>query len=1125
VTMRHAPPGVRVERVPDPRPAKVAAKGGGKGGGSQSQHQPNIAPNTLRSLATVRILEVLSEGPVKGMHAAPLSLFQSVFLDGTPVVDQAGNPQFTIKEGYFREGQPSQDAIPGYPLAEAPFNVSVQMFSGVPVVRALNTPLSALRTIVRIPALYGQTDQGDVTDTSVTYGVDIAVDGGAWANVFVETISGKTTSPYERAVRIALPYTTGTLQLRLTRFDPDPGPMTQNLIYWSAYVEITDGQIAYDNTCVVAMTIDAEQFPAPPQRGYLLDGLLLDVPSNYDPVEHTYDGDWDGTFKSDWTNNPAWVLYGLLTHPRWGLGRFLDVQAIDKWSFYEAAVYNDELVPDGLGGEQIRWACNCVINTRQDAYAVLNAVASSMLGLLYWANGTVFLVQDRRAGPPTRLFSPADVDSGIFDYQGTDFRSRWTAAVVTWNDPSDQYSAVPELVLDQTLVAQQGYRDTQQTAFGCTEHAQAIRFGRWLIYTNQFETEIVTFRVGLENADLRPGEIVSISDPSRVGTRLAGRLAADDGADTLTLDAMPDSILTSPDSWTIYVTVGSAAEGERPAVYACPVVAVLPGNQVRITGKRDGMEAGCNWMASSAAVEPTHWRVAAISDRGGGSYEVLATEHHEEKYDYVDLGVLIPPPAFSLVPTGPLVPPADLTHSEYIYLDGSGTPQFGVVMSWAASPDPRVRHYTLELSGPGGDYRRFQQLVTVSQDVPAMRQGDWLAVLTGFDNLGRRTQPITYTFQPVGLTAKPQPPSAAYLTPQGALTTITWIPTQELDVSFWWIKWSPVSEGATWATATTSIARVSRQTTQVQTPTRTGTCMIKAIDSLGQESETAAVAILLDQITDRVQVAEQIEQPEWAGDLGGIYHRGYAADLLLPPPDAPEAVPPGVFPGERGVALNKTPTRVALYGFADRLDLGIVCQVSMVALVAGHGEYTGIVMSKWSPLASAAPLARGTRYAMSSWSPLAVAVPIQLSASPEWDAHIECRVSQDGATFEPWFPLKSTVISGRVFEWRLAGTIYDLNTTMHLLRCEVQCEVPTRSERGDDVALDATGHLVVTYATGFLATPSVQLTARQGLAPGGNIVLIESDAQHFKVEHRGATGAAVAGGSVDYLVQGYGGYA
>jgi hypothetical protein len=748
-----------------------------------------------------------------------------------------------------------------------------------------------------------------------------------------------------------------------------------------------------------------------------------------------------------------------------------------------------------------------------------------MLALLYWSNGTVFVAQDRRSGPPTRLFTPADVEGGLFDYQGADYRSRWTAVVVAWNDPSDSYNAASELVPDQTLIAQQGYRDTQQAAFGCTSRGQAIRFGRWNIYTNQFETEVVSFRVGLENADVRPGEIVAISDPSRAGARLGGRLLADDGPDTLTLDALPPQMVAAPGTWTIYIVIGSAAEAEKPTVFAVSVISVVSASQIIVSGKTAAMVAGCNWIAASTAVAPTHWRVASVNDRRAGSYEVLATEHHEEKFDYVDLSVLIPPPVFSLVPTGNLVPPSDLRFSEYIYLDGAGKPQFGVIMAWQASPDPRVTAYTLELSGPAGDYRNFPNIGTIGQDVPNMRQGEWLAVVRGFDNLGRRTLPILLTFTPIGLTAKPLPPSAVYLQPQGDLLTVMWVPTGELDVEFWWVKWTPDEEtSATWNEATTSIARVSRDTTQINTPTRAGTFMVKAIDSLGQESDAWTSAILIDQITDRVEVAAMIEQPAWAGDMGDNWHDG-DSELKLPPPDTPEVVPPEVFPGERGTVINADPTRVDVYGFANSLDLGIVCQVSMVAILLARGRFLGRVMRTWIPLASQVPLAAGTPYTMSTWIPLAMVMPLQMGLSPNWDAHIEARVSQDGVSFDEWVPLKSTLITGRAFEWRMVGTIYDLATTLFVLRAEVWCEVPTRAERGDDLPLDGTGHATVTYPVGFLATPSVQLTARQGLAPGGNIVVTESDRFHFKLEHRNAAGAATAGGSIDYLVQGYGGYA
>ena len=380
------------------------------------------------------------------------------------------------------------------------------------------------------------------------------------------------------------------------------------------------------------------------------------------------------------------------------------------------------------------------------------------------------------------------------------------------------------------------------------------------------------------------------------------------------------------------VTVATAADGKQACAHACTVVSVLANNQISVVGKRPDMTIGSVWMASSAIVTPRHWRVATISDQGKGSYEILASEYHEEKYAYVDQGVLIAPPPFSLIPSGPLLPPTDLIHTEYIYLDGSGTPQFGCVLSWQPSADPRVRHYTLELSGPAGDYRRFTHLATIAQDVPAMRQGQWLAVLVGFDNLGRRASQVTYNFTPIGLSATPLPPSAVFLTPQAGTLTIAWTPTGEIDVMFWWIKWSPLTDGsATWGQATTSIARVPRETTQVTTPTRTGTYMVKAIDSLGQESDVPAVSILTAQLTDRVRslatrVAEQPglhaivscctdAWPRLELILGGLTHRArviHASRLS-------RAI--------GGFSVQRDPTtRVDIYAFRPRSISGIVCR-------------------------------------------------------------------------------------------------------------------------------------------------------------------------------------------------------
>ena len=510
---------------------------------------------------------------------------------------------------------------------------------------------------------------------------------------------------------------------------------------------------------------------------------------------------------------------------------------------------------------------------------------------------------------------------------------------------------------------------------------------------------------------------------------------------------------------------------------------------------------------------------------------MLATQWDVNKHYYVDNGWFIPEPPHSLIPTGPIMPPSDINYSEYIYLDAGGTPQFAVIISWTASRDPRVTRYQLELSGPNGDYRLYDTVAGISQEVPNMRQGQWTIVLKAFDSLGRSSVPISLSFVPIGLSARPLCPTAFYATPQGGnMVTLFWVPTGEIDVMFYWIKFTGIVGGAVWDRATTSIARVDRNTTQVNTPIRYGTYLLKAIDSLGQESVDWIEVEVVPQQTERTIILDLHEEPTWAGDPGTNWHHN-VGEMWMPPPHAPEPVPPGVFPGDRGLVLNQTPTRVGVYDFANTLDLGDggYTLATMSAYVEGYGSYIGnIFMADWVPIASQDPLAQQSTTIinrMATWIPLAIAVPLAIGSSPYWDAHIEARVSVDGTTWQDWFPLKSTVITAQKFEWRMIGALYDLQTTLRAHEARVVVELPLRNVQGSDVPLDSTGHLIVTYASPFVATPTVQLTARQSLAPGGTIVIIESDRTHFELEHRDASGAAVAGSSVDYFVQGYGGHA
>jgi predicted phage tail protein len=1114
-----------VKSIPDPR--RIASKGDGKsgGGGGSQQHQPVTFPDTLRSKATARIIEVLSEGQIQG-PVTPDNWWQSIYLDGTQVADDNGTMQFSIIQADSRLGTPDQEPLWGNTISEAEVIVNVQTAYNVPIVRTLSdNRQTSVRYRIRIPMLYMQEDDGDVNGTSLAYAFDVRVDGGPWINYVSENLWGKTSSPYERSVRIFLPPYTDTCDIRITRLTPDAPDKYFYQLWFAGYTEIIDGGITYDDTAVFGVTIDAEQFPSVPQRAFHIYGMLMQIPSNYDGMNHVYTGDWDGEFVEAWTNNPAWILYNCLINERWGIGRYIDAAGVDKWSFYDASIYCDGLVPDLNEGQEPRWTCNTVISTRQDAWQVLTAVASGMLSTIYFANGTIYLVQDRPwDGNPARLFGPADILEGTFDYTGTDYRSQFTAAAISWNDPSNQYEPSIEVVQDQLMVAQQGYKETQQTAFACTSRAQAQRFGRWLIYTSQFEKESVSFTTGLENADLKPGDIISISDPGRTGARLVGRLMGDDGDNTITIDQNSSQMGAG---WQMMVTVGSAADGVKPRVIILTLTSYLGNEQWIVSGKTIPLPAGSMWMSWNLdVVVPTSWRVNTVSDQGEGRYQILATEFHNEKFDYVDNAITLPFPSFTLYPTGPLAPPTNIQFTEFIYLDANSIPQFGCLFSWTPSADARVSRYQIEMSGPSGDYRKYLEVVGVAQEVLAMRQGEWLFQIRAFDNIGRRSAIASITFIPIGLTAIPLAPDAVYLEPQGGnMLVISWTPTGEIDVMFYWIKWSSKQDGsALWDNSTTTIARVDRNTTQTVVPIRAGTYMVKTIDSLGQESATWVEAIMTPQQTERSIFLQFDEAPLWQGDIVDNFHHN-GDELWLPPPAEPEDVDPTIFPGERGNAFNYAPVRVGDYDFYNELDLGATTLVNVSCDVEGYGILQGLVMAFWTPLAIATPIAAGSNYAMVSWRPLASAVPLAKGTSRNWDAHIDLRVSDDGENWESWNPLKSTDITGRVFQWRLHGLLYDLATTLRIVRASVTVEVPLRSVQGDDAPFDA-GELTVNYVAPFLVTPTVQITARQTLSPGGTMVITESDRDHFKIEHRSATGAVVtAPASVDYFVQGYGGHA
>ena len=500
------------------------------------------------------------------------------------------------------------------------------------------------------------------------------------------SLKGRFTSKYTKAYRIPLTGT-GPWQVRLTRCNADsPDPTTwQKDLYLESLTTIVEARLKYPYSAMAAVSVDAKQYSKIPSRSYKMKLLLIQVPANYDPITRVYaatgtgttGGVWDGTFKTAWSDNPAWCFYDLATQPRYGAGAFLDVSKIDKWSLYTIAQYCDALVPDGLGGTEPRFRCNCFTNSRQEGIKLLNFFASTFRGMAYWASGVITAIQDVDSSPAA-LFTASNVIDGKFSYSGTARRARHTAAVVYWNDPNNLYKRTPEYVEDQTGIARYGLNQIEVTAFACASQGQARRLGLWTLASELTETETVTFQTGMAGVIARPGEIIQVQDQFRTGTRAGGMIAAS-SLTTVTLDA-PVTLAGAvsyqisamlPDG-TIETRLVTTGAGTTNLITVSPAFSVAP----QVQGQ---------WVmvAGDGSMRTEVYRAISISE-SEGVYSVTALLHNAAKYSAIESGLVVSPG--DTVNFDAFEPVQDLVGSEVLKEVG-GVYLVALLASWTAQPN------------------------------------------------------------------------------------------------------------------------------------------------------------------------------------------------------------------------------------------------------------------------------------------------------------------------------------------------------------------------------------------------------------------------------------------------------
>ena len=684
------------------------------GKGSSKGHTPREAKDNLKSTQLLSVIDAISEGPVEG----PVDGLKSVLLNSTPVLDTEGNTNISGVTVVFRAGEQEQTPPEGFESSGSETVLGTEVKYDTPITRTITSAnIDRLRFTFGVQALVETTSKGDRNLSEVRLLVQIQRNGG-WVTEKDITIKGKTTSQYLASVVVDnLP--PRPFNIRMRRMTPDSTTdQLQNKTLWSSYTEIIDVKQCYPNTALVGVQVDSEQFGSQQvSRNYHLRGRILQVPSNYNPQTRQYSGIWDGTFKPAYSNNMAWCLWDMLTHPRYGMGKRLGAADVDKWALYVIGQNCDQSVPDGFGGTEPRITCNAYLTTQRKAWDVLSDFCSAMRCMPVWNGQTLTFVQDR---PSDKVwtYNRSNVvmpdDGAPFRYSFSALKDRHNAVEVNWIDPDNGWETATELVEDTQAIARYGRNVTKMDAFGCTSRGQAHRAGLWLIKTELLETQTVDFSVGAEGLRHVPGDVIEICDDDYAGISTGGRvLAVNSQTRTLTLDRE----ITLPSSGT---TLISLADGQGNPV-SVEVQSVTDGVKVKVSRVPDGVAEYSVWGLKLPTLRQRLFRCVSIRENDDGTYAITAVQHVPEKEAIVDNGA---------------------------HFDGD---QSGTVNG--VTP-PAVQHLTAEVTADSGEYQ-----VLARWDTPKVVKGvSFMLRLTvaaddGSERLvsTARTTETTYRFRQLAL--------------------------------------------------------------------------------------------------------------------------------------------------------------------------------------------------------------------------------------------------------------------------------------------------------------------------------------------------------------------------------------
>ncbi|EMK3745483.1 host specificity protein J, partial [Escherichia coli] len=659
----------------------------------------------------------------------------------TPLTDTDGNPVIHGVTAVWRAGEQEQTPPEGFESSGAETALGVEVTKAKPVTRTITSAnIDRLRVTFGVQSLVQTTSQGDRNPASVRLLIQLQRNGN-WVTEKDVTINGKTTSQFLASVILDnLP--PRPFNIRMVRETADSTTdQLQNKTLWSSYTEIIDVKQCYPNTAIVGLQVDAEQFGGQQMTvNYHIRGRIIQVPSNYDPEKRTYSGIWDGSLKPAYSNNPAWCLWDMLTHPRYGMGKRLGAADVDKWALYAIGQYCDQRVPDGFGGTEPRMTFNAYLSQQRKAWDVLSDFCSAMRCMPVWNGQTLTFVQDR----PSDVVWPYTNSDVVVDDNGVGFRysfialkDRHTAVEVNYTDPQNGWQTSTELVEDTEAILRYGRNLLKMDAFGCTSRGQAHRAGLWVIKTGLLETQTVDFTLGSQGLRHTPGDIIEICDNDYAGTLTGGRILSIDAASrTLTLDRE----VTLPETGT--ATVNLINGSGKPV--SVDITAHPAPDRIQVSTLPDGVATYGVWGLSLPSLRRRLFRCVAIRENTDGTFAITAVQHVPEKEAIVDNGASFEPQSGTL---NSVIPPA----VQHLTVEVSASD--GQYLAQAKWDTPRVVkgvRFSLRLtSGRGDDSRLVTTAITAdtAHRFSGLPPGEYTLTVRAINSYGQQGEPATTTFR------------------------------------------------------------------------------------------------------------------------------------------------------------------------------------------------------------------------------------------------------------------------------------------------------------------------------------------------------------------------------------------